>query len=92
MAHTTRDKEKLLIRVRRIRGQIEAVERALSETRECAEVLQLVAACRGALNGLMAELIEGHIRFHVLSPNGRKGAAQAEAAEELIAVVRTYLK
>ena len=92
MAHTTRDKEKLLIRVRRIRGQVEAVERALSETRECAEVLQLVAACRGALNGLMAELIEGHIRFHVLSPNGRNGAPQAEAAEELIEVVRTYLK
>jgi DNA-binding FrmR family transcriptional regulator len=78
--------------VRRIRGQIEAVERALSETRECAEVLQLVAACRGALNGLMAELIEGHIRFHVLSPNGKKGSPQAEAAEELIEVVRTYLK
>ncbi|MGD0127098.1 MAG: metal/formaldehyde-sensitive transcriptional repressor [Terriglobia bacterium] len=92
MAHTARDKEKLLIRVRRIRGQIEAVERALSETRECAEVLQLVAACRGALNGLMAELIEGHIRFHVLSPNGKKGSPQAEAAEELIEVVRTYLK
>jgi DNA-binding FrmR family transcriptional regulator len=52
----------------------------------------LVAACRGALNGLMAELIEGHIRFHVLAPNGRKGVPQAEAAEELIDVVRAYLK
>lgn len=92
MAHTTRDKEKLLIRVRRIRGQVEAVERTLDEERECAEVLQLVAACRGALNGLMAELIEGHIRFHVLSPNGRKSASRDEAAKELIAVVRRYLK
>ncbi len=92
MAHTTRDKEKLLIRVRRIRGQIEAVERALGEAHECAQVLQLVAACRGALNGLMAELIEGHIRFHVLAPNGRKSAPQAEAAQELIEVVRAYLK
>jgi len=92
MAHTTKDKEKLLIRVRRIRGQVEAIERALSEAQDCADVLQLVAACRGALNGLMAELIEGHIRFHVLAPNGRGGAPQAEAAEELIEVVRTYLK
>lgn len=92
MAHTTRDREKLLIRVRRIRGQVEAIERTLGEEHDCAEVLQLVAACRGALNGLMAELIEGHIRFHVLAPNGRKGVPQAEAAEELIDVVRAYLK
>lgn len=92
MAHTTKDKEKLLVRVRRIRGQVEAIERTLGEEHECADVLQLVAACRGALNGLMSELIEGHIRFHVLAPNGRKSAPQAEAAEELIEVVRTYLK
>ena len=92
MAHTTKDKEKLLVRVRRIRGQVEAIERTLGEEHECADLLQLVAACRGALNGLMSELIEGHIRFHVLAPNGRKGAPQAEAAEELIEVVRAYLK
>lgn len=92
MAHTTRDKEKLLVRVRRIRGQVEAIERTLGEEHECADLLQLVAACRGALNGLMSELIEGHIRFHVLQPNGRKNAPQAEAAEELIEVVRAYLK
>jgi DNA-binding FrmR family transcriptional regulator len=92
MAHTTREKEKLLMRVRRIRGQLEAIERTLGEEHECADVLQLVAGCRGALNGLMSELIEGHIRFHVLAPNGRKSAPQAEAAEELIEVVRAYLK
>jgi FrmR/RcnR family transcriptional regulator, repressor of frmRAB operon len=92
MAHTTRDKEKLLFRVRRIRGQVEAIERTLDEEHECADLLQLVSACRGALNGLMAELIEGHIRFHVLASDGRNRAPQAEAAEELIEVVRTYLK
>ena len=92
MAHTTRNKDKLLGRVRRLRGQVEAIERALSEEHECADVLQLVAACRGALNGLMAELIEGHIRFHVLAPNGRNSAAQTEAAEELMEVVHRYLK
>jgi DNA-binding FrmR family transcriptional regulator len=92
MAHTTKDKEKLLSRVRRIRGQVEAIERALDGEHECSSVLQLMAACRGALNGLMAEVLEGHIRFHVLDPKSGKNAPQVEAAEELIDVVRTYLK
>jgi FrmR/RcnR family transcriptional regulator, repressor of frmRAB operon len=92
MAHTTKDKAKLLSRVRRIRGQVEAIERALDGEQECSSVLQLMAACRGALNGLMAEVLEGHIRFHVLDPNSGKNAPQVEAAEELIDVVRTYLK
>ena len=77
MAHTTRDKEKLLIRVRRIRGQVEAIERALKEEQECGDLLQLVAACRGALNGLMAELVEGHIRFHVLDQTLQAGQQTA---------------
>jgi DNA-binding FrmR family transcriptional regulator len=92
MAHTTKDKEKLLIRVRRIRGQVDAIERSLDSDQECSDVLQLMAACRGALNGLMAEIIEGHVRFHVLSPNQRKNSPEAQAAEELIGVIRTYLK
>ena len=91
MAHTTKDKAKLLSRVRRIRGQVEAIERALDGEHECSSVLQLMAACRGALNGLMAEVLEGHIRFHVLDPKSTN-APQVEAAEELIDVVRTYLK
>ena len=93
MAHTSNDKQKLLSRVRRIAGQVEAIERALSDQHECSSVLQLMAASRGALNGLMADVMEGHIRFHVLTPtrNGKK-SAQAEAAEELIDVVRAYLK
>ena len=92
MAHTTRDKEKLVVRMRRIRGQVEAIERSLKEEHECAEVLQLVAACRGALNGLMAELVEGHLWFHVLDPNRPKDSPQAAAAEELMDIVRAYLK
>jgi len=93
MAHTTKDKTKLLSRVRRIRGQVEAIERALDKEADCSSVLQLMAACRGALNGLMAEVMEGHIRFHVLTPvrNGKK-SPQAAAAEELIDVVHAYLK
>jgi len=92
MAHTSKDKTKLLSRVRRIRGQVEAIERALDGEHECSTVLQLMAACRGALNGLMAEVMEGHIRFHVLAPNHGKKSPQTEAAEELIDVVRAYLK
>jgi DNA-binding FrmR family transcriptional regulator len=95
LAHISKDKEKLLIRVRRIRGQVEAIERTLREEgaeHDCADVLQLVAACRGALNGLMAELVEGHIWFHVLDPNRPKDSPQAAAAEELIDIVRAYLK
>lgn len=81
-----------MIRVRRIRGQVEAVERALKEEHECTDILQLVAACRGAMNGLMAELVEGHIWFHVLDPERPKDSPQAAAAEELIDIVRAYLK
>jgi FrmR/RcnR family transcriptional regulator, repressor of frmRAB operon len=92
MAHTTKDKQKLLVRIRRIRGQVDAIERALDGEEECSGVLQLMAACRGALNGLMAEVMEGHVRFHVLAPAQPENSPQALAAEELIEVVRTYLK
>jgi DNA-binding FrmR family transcriptional regulator len=92
MAHTTKGKQKLLTRIRRIRGQVDAIERALDGEEECSGVLQLMAACRGALNGLMAEVMEGHVRFHVLDPDQPASSPQAQAAEELIEVVRTYLK
>jgi DNA-binding FrmR family transcriptional regulator len=90
MSHTTKDKKKLLSRIRRIKGQSEAIERALEGDGECEEILQLVASCRGALNGLMAELIEGHVRFHVLSPELKTLPSQLEAADELISVVKRY--
>ncbi|MBN8942184.1 MAG: metal/formaldehyde-sensitive transcriptional repressor [Rhizobiales bacterium] len=92
MGHTTKDKDKLLARVRRIRGQVEAVERALEAESGCAEVLQLVASIRGAVNGLTAELIEDHIRFHVVDPAREPDAEKAQGAEELIGVVRTYFR
>ncbi|MGC1364031.1 MAG: metal/formaldehyde-sensitive transcriptional repressor [Silvibacterium sp.] len=91
MAHTIKDKKKLLSRIRRIKGQTEAIERALVSEVECDEILQLVASCRGALNGLMAELIEGHLRFHVLDPRQKTLPSQLEAADELMAVVKRYL-
>ena len=90
LSHTTKDKKKMLSRIRRIKGQAEAIERALEGDGECEDILQLVASCRGALNGLMAELIEGHLRFHVLSPGQKTLPSQIEAADELIAVVKRY--
>lgn len=92
MAHTVRDKKKLLNRVRRIRGQVEAIEKALDQERDCSELLQTIAACRGAINGLMAEVIEGHIRFHVVDPDSKPTSDQAKAAQELMDVVKTYLR
>ena len=82
------DRDKLVARARRIRGQIEAVERTLSnETEDCADTLQLLAACRGAINSLMAEVMEGHIREHI-------GGSQAskEVTDDVLAIVRAYLK
>jgi DNA-binding FrmR family transcriptional regulator len=94
--HTTRDKEKLVARVRRIRGQVEAIERAIERAieseEECSKVLMTVAACRGALSALTSELLEDHIRFHVLDPEAKSNSKRARAAEELIDVVRAYLK
>ena len=92
MSHTTKNKAKMLARARRIKGQVEAIERALEGGSECEDILQLVASCRGALNGLMAELIEGHLRFHVLDPAQRTHPSQLEAADELIAVVKRYFR
>lgn len=92
MAHTIREKEKLVLRIRRIRGQIEALERALNEESECSDVLQLITAARGALNGLMAELVEDHVRFHVLDPKQKPTSEQALAADELVDIIRSYLK
>lgn len=92
MAHTIRDKEKLLNRVRRIRGQVEGIERALTEGRDCTVILQTVAACRGAMNGLMCEIIEGHIKEHVLDPQEPNSSQRHQAAQELIEVVQAYLK
>jgi DNA-binding FrmR family transcriptional regulator len=92
MAHTIRDKNKLLNRVRRIRGQIEAVEKALEREDDCSAILMTIAACRGAIHSLMAEVIEGHIRYHVVDPDRQPTTERARAAQELIDVVKVYLK
>jgi DNA-binding FrmR family transcriptional regulator len=90
MTHTIREKNKLLQRVRRIRGQAEAIERALEQEIGCADVLQLIASVRGAINGLMGEVMEDHIREHILA--AANDTQRRHGSEELIDVVRSYLK
>lgn len=92
MSHTIREKGKLLSRVRRIRGQVEALERALEDERGCTAVMQQIAAVRGAINGLMAEVVEDHIRVHVANPALDTEDARAQGVDELLEVIRTYLK
>jgi DNA-binding FrmR family transcriptional regulator len=90
MSHTKREKLKLLNRVKRVRGQIEALERAIEEEQGCANVLHLIVAARGAMSSLMTEVIEDHIQLHVVDPV--KGAERSRGAEELIEAVQAYLK
>lgn len=92
MRHTVRKKLKLVNRVRRLRGQVESVERALNDEKECGEIMRLLAACRGAVSGLLAEIVEDHIREHLVLPEARRNGRQVAAADELIDVVHSYFK
>lgn len=90
MSHTIRDKDKLLARIRRMKGQMEAVERALEGGKPCGDVLQLLASVRGALSGLTGEVMQEHLHEHVLHAENDEG--RAKAAEELAQVLKTYIR
>lgn len=92
MRHVANEKVKLLNRLRRLRGQIEALERAVDTDEECSGVLQQATSCRGALDGFIAEVIEDHIREHMLTENQSLADPRTVAAEELIDIVHSYLK
>jgi DNA-binding FrmR family transcriptional regulator len=92
MSHLTRNKTKLLARVRRLKGQMEAIERALEAELPCGEVLNLVASVKGAVTGLTAELMEEHIREHISNPDKDENQDRAQGAADLIEAIRTYLK
>ena len=91
MSHTKSNKEQLIARGRRIAGQVAAIEKAIADEAGCSAILHQVAGVRGAVNGLMDELIEDHVREHLARP-GLDDAERAAGAEELIAVVRRYGK
>lgn len=88
MPHTTRDKEKLIARVHRISGQVKAIEKALDDEQEPSSVMQLIASCRGALNGLMSELMEGHLKEHVAEE--KNIGKRKIAADEILEILKTY--
>jgi DNA-binding FrmR family transcriptional regulator len=92
MAHTVIEKQKLLNRVRRLRGQVDAIERALIAEDGCSDVMRLITATRGAINGIMAEVINGHIRTHMVDPDRTPSEAERDAAVELVDVLRTYIR
>jgi FrmR/RcnR family transcriptional regulator, repressor of frmRAB operon len=90
MSQRQSEKQKLLNRMKRIRGQLDAIQRIVEADGTCLAILQQATACRGALDGFIAEVIEDHIREHVVDPE-RRDAPQARAAEELIEIVHSYL-
>ncbi len=91
MSHIAKEKTKLLNRLRRLRGQVEAIERAVESDVECSRVLQQATACRGALDGFIAEVMEDHIREHMVDPASEAADPRRLAAEELIEIVHAYL-
>ncbi len=92
MSHTIHHKKKLTARVRRIRGQVEAIERALENEAGCDRVMHLIAGVRGAIAGLMAEVVEDHVNAHLVDAKKHPHALDKEAAGQLLDVIRSYLK
>lgn len=92
MGHVDREKQKLLNRLKRIRGQVEAIKRAVENESECARVLQQATACRGALSSFIAEVIEDHILEHMVDADAPRSDARIQAAEELVGIIHSYLK
>lgn len=92
MAHSPQERRNLLARVNRIEGQVKSIRAALEQDKECTLVLQQIAACRGAINSLLVQIVEGEIRYHVLSKNAKIDSSEARAAEALAEILRRYIK
>ncbi len=91
MPHSPEEKRKVLTRIRRIRGQCEGLERALEAGADCAPVLQQIAAIRGAVNGLMSEVLESHLREQFAQPATDDDDRGARVSE-MTGLIRSYLK
>lgn len=92
MTDAIEDRQKLINRVRRLAGQIEALERAVEHDAGFTEVMRLLTAGRGAINSIMAEVVEDHIQAHMMGGDRRPSRTELEAAEELLDVLRSYIK
>ena len=91
MSHIIRHKAALMQRLARIRGQVEALSRAVDGEAECGDVLRQIASVRGAVNGLMAEVLEDHVRHHAMGGR-RTSTRDIRAIDDVIEVIRSYLK
>jgi DNA-binding FrmR family transcriptional regulator len=92
MGHTIRDKQKMLNRVKRILGQMEGVRRSLEEDADCSDIMQRIVTARGSIDSLMAKVMEDHIRDHMIDPDRRPSSIESRAAQELIGVIKTYMR
>lgn len=90
MGHTVRDKSKILARVNRITGQLKAFSKAIETEQDCYTVMQLLSSCRGALNGLMGDVVNGHIREHIVQAENRK--LSSKSGEELVEIMKSFWK
>ncbi|MCG8314342.1 MAG: metal/formaldehyde-sensitive transcriptional repressor [Pseudomonadales bacterium] len=91
MSHTINNQKKLLTRVRKIKGQANAIESALENEADCSAILQQISAIRGAVNGLMVEVLEGHIREHLGEPD-RTAKQRLEDVDQVVSVLKSYLR
>lgn len=91
MGHVLTSADELIVRVRKIAGQVNSIEKALACDAPCATVLHRVAAVRGAVNGLIDEVIAAHVQAHVANPQ-LTDRQRAQGTEELLAVIRRYSK
>jgi DNA-binding FrmR family transcriptional regulator len=92
MGHVAQERQKLLNRVRRLRGQLDAIERTVEQEGRCIDLLQQISACRGAMNGLLAVVLEDHIRSHLAVTDTEIGDQGGDAREQLIDIVHSYFK
>jgi DNA-binding FrmR family transcriptional regulator len=92
MTHVVHEKQKLLNRIRRLRGQVDAIERAVETDAGCNEVMRQLATVRGAINGIMAEVVEDHIQLHMVGSKRKPTKGEVEASDGLIEVLRSYIR
>ena len=94
MPHSPEEKKRAIARLRRIRGQVDGLERAIEAGTDGAPILQQLAAMRGAVNGLMAEILDSHLReeFTQVAADPKIRKQHQKSIDEVIALVRSYLK
>src|SRR5260370_33858063 len=92
VAHTVEEKKELLVRVNRIQGQLQGIKESIEGEKECADVLQQIAACRGAMGSLLSQIIEGEIKFHVLTKKTKANSCEMKAAQNMVHFLHHYIK